>query len=872
VVYDETFVLTLARPRSHRRFLSTALATLVPLAMLATGCGDGDPPACDPSQSACTSGPTFPGLTGEVRILRDDLGVVHVYGGADADVFYGAGYAQAVDRLFQMDLTRRRALGRRAEVLGASAVSEDELLRRVGIGRWGQANADLLLADHPDEHALLVAWVAGVNARIAEVKTGAAPLPYGFGPDELDYLPEEWTEGDALAIGKLILFGNANQIEYEILATILRDYFTEIYETVPLYAPLYESFVVPPDERPETGAQPLGGSWPYSSERGQPDDRFGRALPPDAAAKLAAFAEKMAPIRPGASNNWAIAGDLTDTGTPLIAGDPHQGLMSPSLMWAHHMNSADGGGTIDVAGFAFVGVPGVQLGHNRDLAWTATTNYPDVMDLWSVAVSDGVAALGGQSVPVQTTEEQILVRDEDPRTITVEEIPGFGVLLPDDLAPVPVTPLGFRLLVGWPGFRPTQEAHAFFGMAGASTLDDFDAAVDQMEIGNFNFVAASAEGITYRSSPLVPKRAGVGPDYEPYAVLDGSDPNKLWTGEYLPLEQMPNSRDPERGWLTSANNDPFGFTSDSSLVGDAFYFGIFFDPGTRAARIESEIERLIAEDGAISVEDAQALQTDAYTMFADTFVPALEAALANVATDPALAEFEGREDLVTLTAALAAWDRHMVRSSSAAVAYQAFAYFATRRAIGDDLSIAFDAIIQANAIYVLKIAAQTLNGAFAGADDLLQEGRDHILLSALADTSDFLTARFGSIEPSAYTWADFHGTRFGSIWGEELDGGFVPTDGGDGTVNVSGAKFFEEEAEPVERLESGGGAIYRMVASIGEDGVPRAVINYPRGNSGDPTSPHWDDTLGDWVEGNYRPLAFEAADLTTATEEIVLGP
>lgn len=831
------------------------------------GCTDIDPVPCDATAS-CAGG-DFPGLTDDVEIIRDELGIVHVYGAADADVFYGSGYAQATDRLFQMDLTRRRALGRRAEVEGAGAAGEDGLLRRMGIGRWGQVNADLLAEEHPDEHALIVAWVAGVNARIEEVRAGAVPLPYGFGPAELDYLPEPWTPGDALAVGKLILFGNANQIEYELLATILRDYFTDIFEAVPLYAPLYEAFVLPPDDRPKVGAKPLAAKVGPSPSGASSGAR--RALPADAAARFEAFSRKMSGIRPGASNNWAIAGAHTETGTPLIAGDPHQGLQSPSLMWANHMNSADRGGTVDVAGFCFVGSPGVQLGHNRDIAWTATTNYPDVMDLWSVAVSDDVAMLGGEPVPVETREEEILVRDEESVLITVEEVPGYGVLLPDDLAPVPVTPLGFRLLLGWTGFRPTREAHAFFGMAKAQRLDDFEAAVDEMEIGNFNFVSASSEGISYRSSPLVPLREGVGDDYMPFTLLDGADPKTLWTGEALSLEQMPRSRDPERGWIVSANNDPFGFTADASTDGDAFYFGVFFDPGTRAARIESEVERQLESGGKIGVEATQALQTDAYTLLADELVPLLEEAYAAVDTDPALADFAGREDLATLVESIAGWDRKMVRDSSPAVAFQAFMYFSARRALGDDLSVAFDAIIEANGIYILKIATQTLSGAFAVSEGFLQEGKHVILMSALSDTAAYLTERFGSVDPAGYRWQDVHVTRFRSIWGDALDGGSVPTDGADGTVNVSAARFFDGDV-PRERFESGGGAIYRLVATIGDDGVPRATINYPRGNSGDPQSPHWDDTLGDWVEGTYQPLRFRASELAGATVEQVLSP
>lgn len=842
------------RPTASAAFLSIALLAL-------SGCSTEEiAPVCAPDSAGCQA--VFPGLTAEVRILRDAMGVVHIYGSADADVFFGSGYAQAADRLFQMDLMRRRALGRSAEVLGPDAASDDELIRTVNLPRLGRENADLLRAERPETYALIVAWTAGVNQRIDEVRAGRAPLPYGFGPAELDYMPEPWTPEDAIAIGKLILFGNANAIEYEILASILRDYFPSIAAT-PLYAPLLPAFIVPPEERPVAGMQPL-------SFHGGPQGPA-KPLPPDAAERLAAFSQRVAHIRPGGSNNFAIDGRHTETGTPIIAGDPHQPLRSPSLMWVHHMNSVDGGGTIDAAGFSFVGVPGVQLGHNQHVAWTATTNYPDTMDLWGVVVDGGVAHLGGQDVPVSVRTESIAVRGEPDRTIEVVDVPGRGVLLPDGLAPLPVVPLGQRLLLGWPGFDPTHDVDAFFGMSSAEDLDAFEAGVDRMEIGNFNFVSASADGISYRSSAKLPDRGPPDDARAPYAVLDGADPASQWSGAFVPIDQMPHSRGGQRGWIASANNDPFGFTSDGKLAGDAFYFGVFFDPGTRAARIEGEIERLIGE-GKVTVAGAEAIQTDTYSLLADQLVPLLEQIYATVDTDDTLIDYRQRPDLAQLVADISAWDRRMDRASPPALAYHAFMHFLTRRAMGDDFGLVFDPIANESPIYMLKFAILALTGAYTGSDALLQEGKPLLVMQALDETAAFLTSRFGSTAAGAYTWADFHETHFGSLWGEALDGGAVPTNGADGTVNVSAASFFQGGAA-AEKLLSGAGPIYRFVATFDGDGIPRAEINYPRGNSGDPASPHWDDTLDDWVEGRYRPLLFRTDEvLADSTEEILLEP
>jgi penicillin amidase len=803
-------------------------------------------------------------LEDDVEIFRDSLGVVHIYAQSDEDVMYASGYMQAHDRLFQMDLTRRRALGRRAEILGAGAVDDDAMIRRMGIPRWAREAADRMRDESPDEYRLLVAWTSGVNAFIAEVNAGTAPLPYGFGPSELDYAPEPWEPMDGVAVGKLILFGNANQLELDLLATIIRDLLPQTFERIPLMRPLVGAYVVPPEERPvDTSSGPLtrtAASAPSLSRRAREwIDRELLNIVPSITARYA-------------SNNWALEGRHTASGTPLLAGDPHQPLRTPSLFWMQHMSSADAGGTLDVAGFSFVGTPLVQLGHNGAIGWTATTSYPDISDLWEVR-SDGITVnAGGEQITIVRREELIEVRGSDPETLVVEEVPGYGVLLPEDLTPVPIVSTGARMLFDWTGFRVTHEASAFLAMNRAQSLEDFEAGVDRMEIGCFNFLAASSGGIAYRSSPLVPVRGAGATDREHWAMLDGDDPETFWTDDILPLSQLPHSRGGERGWIASANNDPLGFTADGTTAGDPYYFGVFFDPGTRAGRIEDELERLTAR-GAVTEEEMQALQMDAHSLLADALVPVISEAWAAVPTDEALAEFRGRTDLETLVTLVTAWDRRMTREQAAPVAFDVFMFFAANEVLADDFLFLFGAILGEEPAYMMKWLVGALRGDYPRAGELLPQGRDVAVLRALDATSDWLTERFGGVEPSLYTWGVHHGSRFPSEWGERLDGAWVPTDGGVGTVNVSSSSFLNDGGT-VARLESTGGALFRIVLGFDDgDGSPRASVNVSRGTSGDPDSPFLANTTEDWIEGRYSPLLFRRdeaeADLVESWE---LGP
>jgi penicillin amidase len=821
---------------------------------------DRDPliPGCTPPE------PPFPGLLAPVEILRDDSGIPHVFAQNDADAYYASGYVQAFDRLFQMDLVRRRALGRRAEVLGAEAIGEDRMIRVLDIPRWGRTNAAATLREDPARYQLAQAWVAGVNRRIREVRSGAAPMPREF--EALGYQPEEWQVADAFAVGKLLLFGNANQLSYDILSSIIHEYLPDLDARIGLMLPVRDSFILPEDERPRRSNNSARPQLPPTLPRAL------RPLPDDAEQRIRRFFAVFSGLRPGASNSWAVDGRHTANGRPWIAGDPHQPFQSPSLFWIHHLNSADAGGSLDVIGWSFVGAPGVHLGHNRHVVWTATTNYPDTMDLWDVLPGpNGGVMIAGTEVPIQIRHETIAVAGRSPVELDVEDVPGYGVLLPDDIVPLPIGRPGRRLLFAWTGFQPTHEFLSFDAIGRAQTLDEFDAAVDRNEIGNFNFLAASANGITYRSTPAVPDR-GAPRGIRPFLVLDGDDPRTFWTLGRLDLARLPHSRGGSHGWLVTANNDPFGFTADGRIEGDPWYFGAYFDPGFRSARIEAEIARLV-DRGGVTIEDMQALQDDTYSILADDVVPILVETWASRTRDRVLEPWRHRDDLDALVTRLASWDRRMERVSSEAVIFNAYVFFLAQRVLQDDLSIVFEPILDASPAYMFKFLSNALRGRAPQSDAIFAgEPRSVSIVRALEETETYLIERFGSAS-TGYRWGDVHGSAFRSIWGPRLDGGRVPTDGAEGTVNVSGSSFFDAEGRPRPSLDALSGPLFRMVAGFAEDGTPEAWANMPRGVSGDPESEHWDDLHEDWVENRYRRLRFRRSDVETAPHErMILSP
>ena len=380
-----------------------------------------------------------------IEIVIDEAGVAHIYGQTDADAWYGAGYQVATDRLFQMEMLRRFAYGRLSEVLGEEGLSRDSQARIFDFPRWGQADLDATAQADPERAELISAWVAGINARIEEVRSGEAPRPFGFAAEHHDFLPEPWTEVDPYVVLKGAGFALDNTLEFEIALTFVTALYPDALEAARPLQPAYAVWGVPPEDQAGSVAARRSpapaarqASRTLASEGLQPFDRSLLDFP-----------------RPRGSNNWALDGRSTATGLPMIAGDPHMGFDFFGAPYPLHVNSKDGRGTYDVAGFAFPGTPGIVLGHNDAVAWACTSAFGDVMDLWKVErVGDGIQ-LGGELRPLVRRTETILVRGEgdavgegSPAVEVYEEVEGLGVLVPTSLLPLPIG----DYLVSWTGF------------------------------------------------------------------------------------------------------------------------------------------------------------------------------------------------------------------------------------------------------------------------------------------------------------------------------------------------------------------------------------------------------------------------------------
>jgi penicillin amidase len=498
---------------------------------------------------------------------------------------------------------------------------------------------------------------------------------------------------------------------------------------------------------------------------------------------------------------------------------------------------------LDVIGFAFVGTPVVELGHNARVAWTATTNYADAMDLWDVETDDArtQVLLGDGAHAIAVRKETIKVKGAEDVEIGVEEVPGYGVLLPDAILPLPRSLLadGDGILFNWTGFRATRELSAYLAMDRARNVDELDRAVDLIDVGAQNFVAADAQNVTYRAHAAVPDRGTGHP--MPWRILPGKDAASLWKRPDLPLERFPHRRDFPRGVFGTANNDPFGFTADGDVENDPFYYGAFYANGSRAYRIEQALEELV-QKGKITRAEMQTMQDDTRSPFADALVPDLVAA----------GKTSSREDVKRLAADMEAWDRRFEKDRMEPLAFTAAMWFAVKRVFSPLLPEAlYGAIAQRSPPFFLGQLRSALADRFEGAADLFPGGKQATLLGAMEDAASWLGAS------GAKRYGDVHTATFGNEHGGELSRPPIAIDGANDTIKCSEAPFPKMNAQRV--------SLYRMVAGFGADGVPEATLNFARGASEDPSSPHFGDQEARWIEGQHVALPFRDAEVAART-------
>jgi penicillin amidase len=736
----------------------------------------------------------LPGLRAPVEVWRDPEGVPHVRAGSVPDAFLAQGFVHAQDRLWHMEYDRRRAYGRWAEYAGPAVLDEDRQMRRFRLLASVRADHAALNAD---TRAVLDAFAAGVNAFITT--TSALPIEFQL----LGARPEPWEPWDSLAVFKVrhVLMGTWQTKAWR--ARLLRRlgaartaYLCPGTQPNPM-------LIVPP------GVEYRGPAWDGLKELSA-----GEAAIPHL------------PEWANGSNNWAVAGTRTASGKPLVAGDPHRPIDVPNVYYQNHVACPE----FDAIGLSFPGVPGFpHFGHNAHVAWCVTHTAADYQDLyverfdpadprryeaaggWRTAevVRETIRVRGGADVPIEVT-----VTDHGP------------VVLGDPRS---------GMALAWKytataGPNPTLES--ILPMVRARSAAELEAAnrpwVDPVN----NLVFADVHGaIGYRTRGRVPVR----PMVNAWLPVPGWDGAHEWQG-MVPFDEMPAVRDPQTGWVATAN---------SRVTGADYphYIGLDYAPDFRTRRIG---ERLAGLRSA-TVADMAAIHADRVSLPARDFVELLRGVTVDgPAAGRALAHLRG-------------WDGVMARESVAATIYAAFRDRLLRELLapllGPLAAEAFGGAPRGAVAHVTRFRARLAELIRRDDRTLLPSGTDWpgVLSRVFAGAVAELERTLGP-DQAAWQWGRVHTTAPRHPLSASfpaaaplLDPPAVPV-GGDGDT-VQNAGFLPSAGYAVAAT-----SVARYVFDLAD--WDRSGWVTPLGVSGHPGSPHYADQVGPWSEVRLLPMRY----------------
>lgn len=742
------------------------------------------------SQPDPTRGAQMAGLRAPVEVWRDSLGVPHVWARNEEDLFRAMGYVHAQDRMFQMEMFRRVADGRLAEILGQNLVNTDRFLRTVGMGRSAAQNEARLAPEH---RRMLQAYADGVNAWM---RTHRGPLPPEF--VTLRFRPEPWTVRNTLSIAKIMAWDLADwNLGLDLQRAVDAVGADKARDLFPFY--------------PENGTTILGADAQWRGPRASP-------APPPSPAPLPRVGHVPLPEVPPlalellesasashASNSWVIGGSRTRSGKPILANDMHLALRAPAIWYLAALH----GGEFNVAGMTLPGVPVVVAGHSDRVAWGYTNAMVDDVDFFVEQVDSAnpdryMTPEGWAEMTVRP--ETIQVKGGQPIVHTVRTT-RHGPVLSDV-----ENRGGDRVLsMQWTAYAPSTEVVALLGMNTADNAEEFTAALRGFNNPHQNVIFADRDGrFGYWMGGRVPVRRGG----------DGLLPRPGWTGEadwtgWLDFDQHPHVLNPADGFVVTANN---------RQVGPAYPYHItssWAEP-YRAERIR----QLVQAGRELTADDVARQQMDVRDVFALRHLPRAVQAAERARLPDAVRE-------------LRAWNGEArMDSRGAALFYTWFDELRTR--VGNDE-------FGGKNVYFPRTTMDRIleQGGGAWVDDVTTKGKTESLDELATEAMRTAAQAVGT-----QTWGALHQTQIGHPMGvvQMLDRAFqlnigpFPTGGSYYTVNVSG---WGARKPPFTNTY---GSSQRHVVDMADpDGSGGFVI--PTGQSGIPFSRHYRDQTPLWRQG-----------------------
>ncbi len=730
------------------------------------------------------------GLTDEVTILRDSFAIPHIYAQNEGDLYRATGFAMAQDRLWQMDLLRRVTQGRLSEILGNDQVETDLLMRAIRI----QEKSERILEQTPKEILFaLEAFASGVNYFIENY-----PLPPEF--KILGYEPEPWQPVHSVnLIGYMSWDLTSGWGTEMLLYKLAREVSTEqIEELIPA---------------PEIHSTPV-----YTSFQGSYN------LEETLLSANSKLEHLGAQVFFG-SNNWAVSGEKSISGKPLLANDMHLGLFAPGIWYQMHQVAE---GTLNVTGLVLPGQPFVIAGHNDSIAWGMTNVMVDDLDFYAETLNEDSTKylLDGQWIDLIIKEESITTKEGDALTHSLK-FTHRGPLV-NRFRSEKETALSIR----WLGNDMSNEIRTVYLLNRASDWSEFRDAVKTFKSVSQNIVYADVVGnIGLQAAAGVPLREGQG-----IRIYPGDTSLYDWKG-FVPFEELPFEFNPARGYVSSANNK-------TAPVDYPYYVGTWYSLPDRIDRIREMLE----ETEMHSLESFERMHKDFKSKKAERFVPEFLAALEALDDQSQRAALKKLQD----------WDYVMTSESSATSIFEILYRKVAENLVRDELSEELYRSFMGERILVENLMANLINSK--SSDWIDNKGTpeaetwNDIVIRSFTETVEELNNTFGP-DVDDWHWDKLHTFTLGHPLGVVvfLEKAFNLNKGPYGVPGsyhtVTPYSYSYNNLYKVNH-----GASHRHIYDLANWNNSKTVI--PTGTSGIPASDYYLDQTELYLENLYHADPF----------------
>ncbi|MEQ9414363.1 MAG: penicillin acylase family protein, partial [Cyclobacteriaceae bacterium] len=521
----------------------------------------------------------LPGLKGEVSVVYDSLLIPHLFAENDDDLYRVMGYVTAQHRLWQMEFQTHAAAGRVSEILGDVALDFDRNQRRKGMVFAAENSAK---AHSKDSIVSKVyqQYTEGVNAYISSLSYGDYPIEYKL----LDYDPELWND---LKMGLLLktMSNTLNVGEDDFEMTNAHNLFGK--EMLDVLYPDWEGVGDPIVDNP--------GGWKFNPIT---LDSVPLALPD----QLINIEPTTKVVKGVGSNNWAVSGIKTATGSPILANDPHLSLSMPSIWFAAHMKSPN----VNVMGATLTGSPVIIIGFNDSISWGVTNAQRDLVDWYKIEFKDDTKneyLSDGNWLSTRKVVEEFRIKGKDSFYDTVVYTHHGPVVYDKSFhGESEKNHYAFR----WIAHDESLDLKTFYLLNRAKNHRDYMAALEYYSGPAQNFAFASTEGdIAMRIQGKYPVRR----KDEGRFVLDGTKTSTEWQA-YIPNEQNVMTKNPPRGFVSSANQRPADQT-----------YPYYVHSNNYEAYRNRRINQQLGVMDEITPADIMRLQNDNYSIQAEESLP-----------------------------------------------------------------------------------------------------------------------------------------------------------------------------------------------------------------------------------------------------------